>query len=150
MISEPPPVPSVAALAGGGAPGSIRSINGIPPERLEIARCIGLWLKRSLADQHRGQSGREKINLQSRVYLVARDINRVCFNPPKVFFTWCEAKPLCKSSLGPGDAVFIGLPSKTEAVTVPRHAFVQDDLVHGSNGQMTENGYTQPYDREVP
>lgn len=84
LISEPPPVPSVAALTAVEAPGSIRSVNGIPPERLEIARCIGSWLKRCLADQDRGQSGREKINLQSRVYLVAREINRTVFNPPKV------------------------------------------------------------------
>lgn len=38
-------------------------------------------------------------------------------NPPLIFFTWTEAKPLCVCVLRgqPSDSIFIGLPSKEEA-----------------------------------
>lgn len=118
LVGEPLPVPSVAAVTAVEAPAPTRSVNGIPVERLALAQSIGRWVKRCLRGEHRGLSGREKVNLQSRVYLVFRGVDCTVFNPPQVFFTLCEAKPFCKTSAGPGDSVYIGLPSKTEAVEV--------------------------------
>ena len=97
------------------APSLILSSSGISEERREIARGIGKWLKRCAEGESRGPSGRDQINLPSKLYLVVRDIHSKKYNPPLIFFTWAEAKPLCVIRGQPADGIFIGLPSKEEA-----------------------------------
>ena len=93
----------------------VLSSSGISEERREIARGIGQWLKRCVSGEIRGPSGRDQINLPSKVYLVVRDIHLKVYSPPLVFFTWSEAKTLCVLRGQPADSIFIGLPSKEEA-----------------------------------
>ena len=83
-------------------------------ERERIAREIGLWLRRALEGRPRGPSGRDRIQLASRFYLVCRDIQGRVHNPPLLFTSWKLAKEVCCRQGEPGDAVFIGLPSKSE------------------------------------
>lgn len=90
--------------------------------RESIARNIGQWLRRNLAGDHRGSSGRGEIGLASRLYVVCRDIEGDLHNPPLIFFSWGTAKPWCSRNGNPGDSVFIGLPSKTEAEIAIRAA----------------------------
>lgn len=87
-----------------------------------IARNIGLWLRRALNGADRGPSGRAEIGLASRIYLVCRDIEGGVHNPPLVFFTWAAARDRCVRQGDPGDSVFIGLPTKTEAEIALRSA----------------------------
>ena len=81
-------------------------------EREQTAREIGCWLRRALDGRPRGPSGRDRIQLASRFYLVCRDIHGNLRNPPLLFSSWKLAKEVCCRQGEPGDAVFIGLPSK--------------------------------------
>lgn len=96
-------------------PSLILSSSGTSEERREIARGIGKWLKRCAEGEIRGPSGRDQINLPSKLYLIVRDTHSKVYNPPLVYFTWAEAKPLCVVRGQPADSIFIGLPSKEEA-----------------------------------
>ena len=102
--------PSSSAARGAAAAGV-----DLPPHRVAAAEKIGAWIQRCLKDQPRGLSGREEIELASRVYLVVRDIHGTTYNPPKVFENWAGAKALCTLEKQLGDSVFVGLPSKAEA-----------------------------------
>eukprot|EP00435_Cladocopium_sp_Y103_P012467 s3412_g3.t1 len=112
--SEPPPAPAATTPL-------VLSSSGISEERREVARGIGRWLKRCVEGELRGPSGRDQINLPSKLYLVVRDIHQKSYNPPLIFFTWAEAKALCVLRGQPSDSIFrfIGLPSKEEAREVP-------------------------------
>lgn len=90
--------------------------------REQIARGIGHWVQRALAGRHRGSSGRAEIGLASRLYLVFKDVDNVLHNPPQVFYSWQSAKGSCARQGDAGDAVFVGLPTKTEAEIVIRSA----------------------------
>ena len=83
-------------------------------EREQIARDIGRWLRRALDGRPRGPSGRDRIQLSSRYYVVCRDIHGAVHNPPLLFSSWRLAKENCFRQGEPGDAIFVGLPSKTE------------------------------------
>lgn len=93
--------------------------------REEICRSIGQWLRRALSGLPRGPSGRERIDLASRFYLVCRDIHGNDHNPPLFFSSWKAAKDLCFHRGEPGDSVFIGLPTKTEEVICVEAAGLQ-------------------------
>ena len=87
-------------------------------QREEICDQIGLWIGRCLRGENRGTSGRDRNPLASRIWLVARDIEGIQYNPPLLFRSFTAAKPYCKRGSECGDAVFIGLPSEREAVRV--------------------------------
>ena len=91
-------------------------------EREQIARDIGLWLRRALDGRPRGPSGRDRIQLSSRFYVVCRDIHGAVHNPPLLFSSWKLAKESCFRQGEPGDAIFVGLPSKTEIEIALRSA----------------------------
>lgn len=61
----------------------------------QVAREIGVWLRRGLAGQNRGSSGRGQVALASRVYLVVRDVRGNEHSPPLVFTSWSAAKRHC-------------------------------------------------------
>ena len=104
-----------ATAPGSSSPSLVLSSSGISEERREIARGIGRWLKRCAEGEIRGPSGRDQINLPSKLYLIIRDIHSKVYNPPLIYFTWAEAKSLCVVRGQPTDSIFIGLPSKEEA-----------------------------------
>ena len=83
--------------------------------RERIARQIGLFLRGALAGEIYGTSGRERIPLKSRLWIVARDHNGVCFNPCRVFRRWEAARVLVKRGDNLGRSVLVGLPSEREA-----------------------------------
>ena len=90
-------------------------------ERLGAARLIGAWIRRGLRGEPRGLSGREKISLASRFYIVVtlvRDFDLVNYNPPRVFSSWGEAKTLTHRLGQPGDSIFVGVPSRAEVRAV--------------------------------
>ena len=49
-------------------------------------------MERCLAGQLRGLSGREKIPLASKYYLVFRSVDLTIHDPPLVFTTWRDTK----------------------------------------------------------
>lgn len=82
--------------------------------RLEISREVGRFLARAVRSEYRGSSGREKIPLASRFWLVARSFHGEVLNPNRVFSKWGLAKELVKRGSECGESVFVGLPSQRE------------------------------------
>ena len=88
---------------------------GVPEERVEVARSVGVWILRCLQDLPRGSSGRNKIKEGSNFYLVIRTVDGVEFNPPKVLNSWKETKAIVSRGSGFGNSIFVGLPTKADA-----------------------------------
>ena len=92
-------------------------------EREEICDQIGRFLARSISGGHRGASGRDKIPLPSRIWVVVRDYAGQIYTPVKVVKSWTSCKLLCKPTNHEfGDSVFVGLPSEREARRVVQAA----------------------------
>ena len=108
----PTPVPSQAAP-------SVVAV-GIPADRLAIARQIGRWLRECLGEGPKGKSGRDRVSLPSRLYIVVRSVGREVHNPPKIFYKWSAAKPWVSVRGDLGDNIFVGLPSEAEAIEAVR------------------------------
>ena len=113
-----------SAPSASTAPASAPVAESLPSDRAEIAAEIGQWICKALRGQRRGLSGREKISLQSRLYLVFRDIPGRDHNPPLFFGTWRETKEVYSIGGQLGDSLFVGLPSKAEGRIVVQHARV--------------------------
>lgn len=86
-------------------------------DRDRIARGIGAWIRRCLDGAPRQSSGRDRIPLQSRYWVVVKSITGETFNPPLVFNCWYRAKDLVKRGSQTGDSIFFGVPSQREAST---------------------------------
>jgi hypothetical protein len=100
------------------AASTAEAATSLTAERLGAARLIGAWIRRCLRGEPRGLSGREKISLASRFYIVVRDFDLVNYNPPRVFSSWGEAKTLTHRLGQPGDSIFVGVPSRAEVRAV--------------------------------
>lgn len=94
---------------------SASAASTLSPERVGIAESIGKWIKLRLVGPPCGLSGRERVPLPSRIYLVFRSVDLVLHDPPLTFSTWRDCKEVVLSGGQPGDSVFIGLPSRAEA-----------------------------------
>lgn len=84
-------------------------------ERESICDQIGVWVLRSLQGHHRGASGRDRIPLASRVWIVFQDYHGNQFDPAQVFYTFGACRDLVKRGSSCGSSVFLGLPSEREA-----------------------------------
>ena len=82
------------------------------PSREEICRGIGLFLRRALEGRQRGASGRDLLDLASRLWLVVRDYSGRVYEPPLVFTRFSDCKGQVKRGQDAGDSVFVGLPSR--------------------------------------
>lgn len=83
--------------------------------RLELARQCGLFLKRALSGDFRGGSGRDRLRLGSRLYVVCADFGGTHYDPPRVFRNFSDVKGICKVGQECGSSVFLGFASKWEA-----------------------------------
>eukprot|EP00435_Cladocopium_sp_Y103_P020523 s533_g5.t1 len=100
--------------------------------RLEVSREIGKFLARAMRSENRGASGREKIPLASRVWLVAKGFNGEVYSPIRVFSRWGSAKDLVKREPECGDSVFVGLPSQREVeCAIAASGFRWDGKIEG-------------------
>ena len=93
-------------------------------EREAICDEIGDFIRRSLDGDHRGASGRDRLHLPSRIWLVFRDYEGLCYKPVRVCRSWQSCKDLVKRGDGAGDSVYVGLPSEREACRVAGRAGV--------------------------
>ncbi len=100
-----------AIRAGGNTEVRVEDTSG----RLELARGCGRFLARALAGDYRGGSGRDRLRLASRVYIVLATFSGERCLPPKVLFSFAEVKRLCKSGPHCGRSVFLGFASQWEA-----------------------------------
>ncbi|CAE7731831.1 unnamed protein product [Symbiodinium sp. CCMP2592] len=92
-------------------------------ERDSACREIGLWITRNLRGEHRGASGRDRIQQASRYWVVFRDFEGRDVSPPSAYSSFGAAKAVCKRGAECGRSVFIGLPEEEDvdgAVLEPR------------------------------
>ena len=119
--SAPPTTPRVGAS---GLPSAWASPAASPPasqaspglsaaERAAACREIGLFLRRCLAGDHRGASGRDRLNLASRLWIVVRDFEGVI-----VCKRFSDCAALCKRGSDLGDSICIGLPARQDVIAV--------------------------------
>ena len=86
---------SFTLISGAGSAASESAAiaaSDLSSERIFAAGNIGAWVERCLAGQLRGLSGREKIPLASKYYLVFRSVDLTIHDPPLVFTTWRDTK----------------------------------------------------------
>eukprot|EP00438_Fugacium_kawagutii_P018145 Skav206345 [mRNA] locus=scaffold3448:16189:18383:+ [translate_table: standard] len=105
----------VVQPATASQPASSTARRELSYERVCTAENIGYWVVRCLNSDYRGPSGRDRISLPSRWYLVFRDVEFKTYNPPLLFPTWKEAKPYC-SAASTGSfqqSVFVGEEEKS-------------------------------------
>lgn len=99
----------------------IEAVGEPPPvlsweEREAICDQIGVWVRRSLQGHHRGASGRDRIPLASRVWVVAQDFFGNQFDGSvRIFHSFGACRDLVKRGSSCGSSVFLGLPSEREA-----------------------------------
>ena len=109
--SNQPAVASSSLQSGTSAPVGTQSWE----EREKISREVGAYLVRALAGQHRGSSGRDKIKLGSRLYIIVRDfVGNVHVSPVRVLYRFSEVKQACCRGGDWGDSIFVGFPSQRE------------------------------------
>lgn len=113
-------------------PGVASSQNPIPPsalaprpcsgastdrERVEAAKQTGAFFRKLLAGGPGGESGRGRVKLQNRIYVVVKSIRGEKFNPVRVFNRFSDARELVTfSGQGSefGDSIFAGFASAWE------------------------------------
>lgn len=117
------------AATSGAAPASSRPGSGIasasgsvePADRAGrelLAREVGQFVRRCLDGQPRGSSGRDRLRLANRYYLVFADFEGVPLQEPLFTSVFADVKNLCKRGADCGQAVFVGLPSIWECKIV--------------------------------
>ena len=94
---------------------SVAEPGQLDADRISVAEEAGRFIQRSLAGDHRGKSGREKVRVASRFYLLFRDFQGTTFDPIQVHRSWGSIKPLVKPHGHCGNSVFIGWPTLQEA-----------------------------------
>ena len=102
---------------------------GYPPvltweERETICDQIGVWVRRTLLGHHRGSSGRDRIPLASRIWIVFQDFYGNRLEPIRVFHRFCDCREVVKRGSNCGSSIFVGLPSQREAQRVCESAGV--------------------------
>ena len=91
-------------------------------QRELICRGIGTWIRDCLEGRHRGASGRDRIPLSSRCWLVAKDYHGTDLGALRLFRRFALCRGLVKRGSDCGQAVFVGVPSDREAVWVAEGA----------------------------
>ena len=120
-LAELPPFPTFESgsqsLPSPSVQSPATSVIAHPTEedRTRVAIEIGEFLARCLSGANRGSSGRSKIPLASRVYILVRDIEGRVFDPVQIHRSFASVRPLVKRGDSAGDAIFVGLPSIWEA-----------------------------------
>ena len=83
--------------------------------RLQLARECGSFLVRALSGDHRQSSGRDRLRLPSKLYVVLADFGGRRLEPIRICHSFAECKALCKSGSSCGRAVFLGFATDWEA-----------------------------------
>ena len=83
--------------------------------REEIAKSCGHFFRRALRGQPRGTSGRDRLQLQNRGYVVLADHSGRRLPEPLFTESFAEVQGLCKRGADLGDSIFLGFASKWEA-----------------------------------
>lgn len=83
--------------------------------REELAKEIGRFLRRGLAGERLGTSGRDKLRLQNRCYLICKDFEGRVLEEPLFTTSFATVRSTCKRGSDCGFSLFVGFPSQWEA-----------------------------------
>ena len=125
LIPEVPSTyPGSRAAGHPKAKASARRSEPVPEgaARNQILKQIGLWIRRALAGNPRGLSGRELLPGGSRYYFIARAFSGEVFDPARVVSPWAVAERIVKYRGEAGDSVFVGLPRWEDRIVVAHWA----------------------------
>ncbi|CAE7648407.1 Cdk10, partial [Symbiodinium necroappetens] len=81
-----------------------------------VADDIGAYIQRCLSGNNRGSSGRERVNLANRIYVIARDAAGNLYDPVRVENTWRDTQPLVTAEEEEGE---LGLDLRRYALATP-------------------------------
>ena len=90
--------------------------------RQALAQQIGQFIRRALAGEPLGSSGRDRLSLQNRCYLIFAEYEGNQLQPPVFTKQFAEVKGRCKRGSDCGRSIFIGLATAWEAVVVVEEA----------------------------
>jgi hypothetical protein len=113
--------PSVSAQSA-YSPASRVHASGLSPHRVAVAEEVGRFLGRASRGEFRGSSGRSKVNLSSRIYVVLAPFDGRLFPEPRLFTVFAKVRELCLRGPDSGDSIYVGLPSQAEAAIALRSA----------------------------
>lgn len=82
--------------------------------RVHLAKQCGCFLRRALQGDFRGSSGRDRLRLPSRHYVVAKSFEGEVFEPVRIFDSFTQVRAVCKRDFSCGQAVFLGFATKWE------------------------------------
>ena len=98
------------SVGGGTGPIAAEDHEG----RVLLAKQCGRFLRRALRGDFRGSSGRDRLRLQSRHYVVAKGFEGETYEPVKVLDSFSQVRAICKRDYSCGQAVFLGFATKWE------------------------------------
>lgn len=93
--------------------------------RQNLALQIGQFIRRALAGEPLGSSGRDRLSLQNRCYLVFAEYEGNHLRPPLFTRQFSDVRERCKRGSDCGRSIFIGLATQWEAVVVCEEAGVE-------------------------
>lgn len=83
--------------------------------RADLARQIGQFLDRALRGDFRGSSGRDRLQLGNRYYIILKNFEGERLPEPLVVSSFSEVRRLCKRGSECGASLFVGLATQWEA-----------------------------------
>ena len=114
VTSRNPPSDSASGLSS-TRPSTAEVLVGDTTARADLARQIGAFLRRCREGLPRGSSGRDRLRLQNRYYIILADYEGV-FLPEPIFTSgFAEVRRICKRGADAGASVFVGLATQWEA-----------------------------------
>ena len=102
--------------------------------RTAVAQDVGGFLARALAGVIRGTSGRDRLSLQSKYYIILANFEGRRAREPLVCTSFARVREHCCRGPERGQSVFVGLPSQAEVAEALRAAGCEWPS-RGLNGQ---------------
>ena len=112
-VGAGPPSTAWSAVSGASSAGVVEASDQAGREAL--ARHIGRFLARGLSGQFRGSSGRDRLRLQNRYYLICKTFEGVALEEPILASSFNEVRQHCKRGSDCGLSLFVGFPTLWEA-----------------------------------
>lgn len=83
--------------------------------RRRLAQELGRFLRRAVSGGFRGDSGRQRLGLANRGYLIIADFQGKVLPAPIYTDSFQEVRNICKEGANLGDSIFLGFATKWEA-----------------------------------
>ena len=90
---------------------------GRDPLRVSVAKEVGAFLGRACRGEHRGSSGRDRVQLASRVYIVLAPFSGELYAEARLYSKFEPVR-----GPDPGRSVFVGLPTQWDALIALKEA----------------------------